>query len=220
MNNDLELIQTKVSPESRARLNAICEERGITIYLLLQMVADCLIRYMDSNTNLSEDMARLMRIFEGMVEWKDAYNLCGEEKGRITEAFYVMRRKRKKGERLVHVTEELFGKRNMTYNVQEMLDRFICVINPSLYRHLRTIGAELGLESVYEIIAKLADEYVENPDEKELRLQFENNNWVERAQETGRKRFGSTDQAAYKRTRHTDMDSFDAKQQKLFNDDD
>lgn len=218
MNDEHELIQTKCSLSAKARLKAICEERGITTYTLLQMVVDCLIRYMDQTTNLSEEMARLMRIFEGMHGWDDSFNLCRLDDAQIIEAFYVLRGKDGKGERLVHVTEPFFGERKMTYNVNEQLDRFISAMNPSLYQHLRTIGAELGLESIYEIVAKLADEYKENPDEKELRLQFENNNWVERAQETGKKRFAQTDGPRYKRTRRSvTQDSIEIED--LFNED-
>ena len=71
---------------------------------------------------------------------------------------------------------------NATYNVQRMLERFIEVMNPSLYRHLRLLAVELGTESMLDTIQRIADEFMENPDEVELRLQFESNDWHKGAQ--------------------------------------
>ena len=69
-----------------------------------------------------------------------------------------------------------------TYNVQYILERFIEVMNPSLYKHLRLLAVDLGTESMLDTIQRIADEYMENPDEIELRMQFESNDWHKGAQ--------------------------------------
>jgi hypothetical protein len=76
-----------------------------------------------------------------------------------------------------------------TYNVQYMLERFIEVINPSLYRHLRLVAVALGTKSMLDTIQRIADEFMENPDEIELRLQFEQNDWHKGAQMTDRTQY-------------------------------
>ena len=51
-----------------------------------------------------------------------------------------------------------------------------------MYRHLRLLAVELGTESMLDTIQRIADEYMENPDEIELRMQFESNDWHKGAQ--------------------------------------
>ena len=85
--------------------------------------------------------------------------------------------KGKGASRLVHVLRPVMeGDADgwqATYNTQEQLERFIELTNESLYKHLRMVGVALGTESFLDTIHRIADAYAENPDEAELRLQFE-----------------------------------------------
>jgi hypothetical protein len=66
------------------------------------------------------------------------------------------------------------------------------------------VGVALGTESFLDTIHRIADAYAENPDEAELRLQFESNDWHKGAQ--------MYEQKPYKRT----YTPSEATQQKLF----
>jgi len=183
-------IQTKVSPEAYARLLAIDKQYGMSIFKLLQMLCDCLIRFMDSDLNLSEDLLRIIRMFEGLPGWRNSISLaeCPDEETGIVEAFYVIRRKGQQGCRLVMVERPMMdGDVNgwtCTYNLQRIFERFMELSNPCLYLHLRRLSVDLGTESLLDTIHTIANLYKENPDEKELRLQFENNDWHERGRMT------------------------------------
>ena len=99
----------------------------------------------------------------------------------IVEAIYIMRAPGREGYRLCWVERPMMDGDaygwSATYNVQYILERFIEVMNPSLYKHLRLLAVDLGTESMLDTIQRIADEYMENPDEIELRMQFENNDW-------------------------------------------
>jgi predicted DNA-binding ribbon-helix-helix protein len=69
-------VATKISNMAYERLNKIARKKGLTIYELIQMVCDTLIRYMDDRHNLSEEMERAMSIFEHLTGWADALNLA------------------------------------------------------------------------------------------------------------------------------------------------
>ena len=179
-------LQTKVSPEVYARLESICKQYGFSIFILLRMLSECIIRYMDDEHNLSEDLNRIMRMFEDIPGWKRSICLAeGLEDMDIVEAFYALRSSKHNGYRLVHVERPMMtGDADgwqATYNVQRILERFIELTNPSLYIHLRQLGVDLGTESMLDTLHTLANLYKENPDEKELRVQFENNDWHEGA---------------------------------------
>ena len=182
------VINTKVTKSAEMRLKAICKKYGFTLYDMLQMFCDCLIRFMDDRHNLDENLVRIIRMFEGLPGWKSALRLTGDmSDAQIMEAFYVLRNPRGTGAgRLLHVIRPILEGDaegwQSTYNTQEQLERFIELTNISLYRHLRMIGVELGTESFLDTIHRIADAYAENPDEIELRMQFESNDWHKGAQ--------------------------------------
>ena len=179
-------LTTRVSPEVGAQLMAISKRYGTSIFFILRMFADCLIRLSDDRHNLSQDLMRIIRQFENIPGWRKSICLADDtQEFGIVEAIYILRAPGKEGYRLCLVerpTLEGDDKWEVTYNVQRILERFIEVMNPSLYRHLRLLAVNLGTESMLDTIQRIADEYMENPDEVELRLQFESNDWHKGAQ--------------------------------------
>ena len=177
---------TRVSPEIGARMLAICDQYGFTVFHCLRMLGEVMVRMGDDRHNLTPELMRVIRQFENIPGWSKSICLAddGQEFG-IIEAIYVLRAKGKEGNRLVHVERPMMegdDKWRATYNVQQILERFIEVMNPSLYKHLRLLAVELGTESMLDTIQRIADEFIENPDEVELRLQFESNDWHKGAQ--------------------------------------
>ena len=189
------VIGTKVTASAKARLLAICKQYNFSMFDMLQMMCDCLIRYMDDRHNLDESLIRIIRMFEGLPGWKTALRLTEDmSDAQVMEAFYVLRRPKGTGaSRLVHVVRPMMEGDaegwQATYNVQEQLERFIELTNESLYRHLRVIGVELGTKSFLDTLHRIADAYAENPDEVELRLQFEQNDWHKGAQMHDRQQY-------------------------------
>ena len=182
-----EQLLTRVTPEVWARLKGLEDQYGITIFRLLRMLADCIVRFMDSETNLSEDLLRIIRMFEGLPGWRKSICLAdGMEEMEVVEAFYVLRQPKRSGYRLVWVEKPIMeGDAEgwmMTFNVQKILERFMELVNPSLYMHLRSLGVDLGTESILDTIHTISNLYKPNPDEEELRIQFENNEWHKGAQ--------------------------------------
>ena len=201
------VINTKVSPEARGRLEAICKKFGFTMYDMLQMMCECLIRFMDEEHNIQEPMMKVIRLFENLPEWKTTVRITEpfimtrkkevtrgsikkvieeEDSVQVVEAFYVIRRKGKTGSRLVHVVRPTMENDaegwQCNYNTVQQLERFMELTNESLYKHLRCLSTDLGTVSLLDTIHTIANLYRENPDEGELRLQFESNDWVKGAQ--------------------------------------
>lgn len=176
-------VQTKVTPEVYARLKAIETKFGFSTFEALRNLIDVLIRFGDDKHNLSDDLVRCIRMFENLPGWNKSICL-GDGLGEmeIVEAFYVLRtHKDPHGCRLVHVERPMMnGDANgwqATYNIQQIMERFIEVINPSLYKHLRQLAVEMGTDSMFDLVSRLASLYKDNPDETELRLQFEQNDY-------------------------------------------
>ena len=180
-------MMTRVSPEIGAQVLAICNEFGFSVFHALRMLLEVLVRMKDDRHNLSPELMRIIRQFENIPGWRKSICLADDtqELG-ITEAIYILRAKGKEGHRIVLVERPAMDGDaegwTSTYNVQRILERFIEVLNPSLYRHLRLLAVELGTDSMLDTIQRIADEFMENPDEVELRLQFEQNDWHQGAQ--------------------------------------
>jgi hypothetical protein len=181
------VIATKVSTFVKERIGRICKKRGLNEYDMLQMMCECLIRFMDEEHNISEEMMKVIRMFENLPGWKTTVRLTEDfEKVQVVEAFYVIRRKGKTGSRLVHVVRPTMENDaegwQCNYNTVQQLERFMELTNESLYKHLRCLSTDLGTVSLLDTIHTIANLYRENPDEGELRLQFESNDWVKGAQ--------------------------------------
>ena len=185
---------TRVTPEIGAQLLSICKQFGFSVFFCLQKLVEVMVRMKDDQHNLSPELMRIIRQFENIPGWSKAICMAdgGQEFG-IVEAIYIMRAQGREGCRLCWVERPMMDGDeygwSATYNVQYILERFIEVMNPSLYRHLRLLAVDMGTTSMLDTIQRIADEYMENPDEIELRKQFEANDWHKGAQMTDRTRY-------------------------------
>lgn len=169
-------LATKVSRHAAEQLARIAKKKDMTIYELIQMVCDTLIRYMDDRHNLSEEMERAMSIFEHMTGWADALNLADATVHKeVCQAVYIFQDAdgQKKGFRAKMVDKPFCGLWTETSNVMEIFDRIFNICMPELYMKLYRARIILGCESVSEVINMLADAEVIMHLNNETRQDFE-----------------------------------------------
>lgn len=174
-------LATKVSRTAAEQLARIAKKKGMTIYELIQMVCDTLIRYMDDRHNLSEEMERAMSIFEHLTGWDDALNLADPTvQKEIAQAVYIFsevesvdKKERKKGFRAVMVSKPFMGTWDETSNVMDIFERIFNICMPELYMKLFRARIILGCERVSEVINMLADAEVIMHLNGEFRQEFE-----------------------------------------------
>ena len=168
----------KISTWSYGRIMRILKRKGLNIYQMIQNFCDTIIRYMDDKHNRTPDMEKAMNMFEGMIGWEKNFNLCDPNtKPEISEATYYLsdfnKDKTKKGVRVVHVERPFFGKWTQTFNVQQILERFMCLTFPTLYRRLRFIAVCRECNSILELLIDIVCELEREEDKKELAQPFE-----------------------------------------------
>lgn len=169
-------LATKVSRHAAEQLARIAKRKGLTIYELIQMVCDTLIRYMDDRHNLSEEMERAMSIFEHMVGWADALNLADATVHKeVCQAVYIFQDAdgEKKGFRAKMVDKPFMGQWTEDSNVMHIFERIFNICMPELYMKLYRARIILGCESVSEVINMLADAEVIMHLNNETRQDFE-----------------------------------------------
>lgn len=170
------VVATKLSRPAAERLAKIAKHKGMTIYELIQMVCDTLIRYMDDRHNLSEEMERAMSIFEHMVGWADALNLADPTvQKEIAQAVYIFQdaNGEKKGFRAVMVDKPFMGQWTEDQNVMDIFERIFNICMPELYMKLFRARIILDCERVSEVINLLADAQVIMHLNDEYRKDFE-----------------------------------------------
>lgn len=170
---------TKVNQDTARGLKRIEMKRGLSVYGILQMMCDCIRRYMDSAYNLSEEMERAMSIFEHMEGWKDSINLAEPSDDKVIgEAIYFLYDPtgKKKGTRAVHVVKPFFGNWTQDVNIINIIDDTIRMLMPERYRRMWTIATDLDCKSLVELIDKLINRYEKEQDAEELRKLFEDDN--------------------------------------------
>jgi len=168
----------KISAWSYGRIMRILKAKKINIYQMIQNFCDTIIRYMDDRHNRTPEVERAMNTFEHMIGWEENFNLCDPNtKPEISEATYYLsdfnKDKTKKGVRVVHVERPFFGKWTQTFNVQQILERFMCLTFPTLYRRLRFIAVCRECNSILELLIDIVCELEREEDKKELAQPFE-----------------------------------------------
>lgn len=170
------VVATKLSRPAAERLAKIAKHKGMTIYELIQMVCDTLIRYMDDRHNLSEEMERAMSIFEHMVGWADALNLADPTvQKEIAQAVYIFQdaNGEKKGFRAVMVDKPFMGQWTEDQNVMDIFERIFNICMPELYMKLFRARIILDCERVSEVVNLLADAQIIMHLNDEYRKDFE-----------------------------------------------
>ena len=168
----------KISTWSYGRIMRILKRKGLNIYQMIQNFCDTIIRYMDDKHNRTPDVEKAMNMFEQMIGWENNFNLCDPNtKPEISEATYYLsdftKDKAKKGVRVVHVERPLMDKWTQTFNVQQILERFMCLTFPSLYRRLRFIAVCRECTSILELLIDIVGELEREEDKRELLRPFE-----------------------------------------------
>lgn len=172
--DDRKVVATKISLPMWRRLVKVLHRVGVTSYTLMQNFIDVFIRYGDDRHNLTPEMESLMGAFEHCEGWDRQFNLADPDaKPEITEATYYLRDKEKKGVRVVHVEQPFFGNWTQTWNVKQILEKFLCLTFPKLYRRLRAIAVAKECNSILEMLLNFAAESEAEEDKAELRKPFE-----------------------------------------------
>jgi hypothetical protein len=169
-------VSSKLSKYSIERLTRIANKKNMSIYQLIQMVCDTIIRYMDDRHNLSAEMEQAMSIFEHMVGWADALNLADPTVHKeVAQAVYIFQDAdgQKKGFRATMVNKPFFDEWTQTENVMDIFERIFNICMPELYMKLFRARIILGCERVSEVINMLADAEVIMHLNGELRQEFE-----------------------------------------------
>lgn len=170
-----QVVNTKINLMTYYRLMKILRKKGLNFYQMIQNFCDCLVRQMDDRHNLTPESEQLMSTFEHMIGWEGNFNLADPTaKPEISEATYYMTdADGKKGVRVVHVEKPFFGNWTQTYNVQQILEKFLCLTFPQLYRRLRFIAVCRQCSSILELLNNVVAEMESEEHKRELIADFE-----------------------------------------------
>lgn len=212
--DNMDNISTKVNVEFKALFDGLCQQMGLKTYNVLQLCAEAIVLMRDETHNLSNDMRRVIRMFEGIHKCADRICLADSwEDMEIVAAVYILRNRNKAGEKMAMV-EPFFGEMNCTYNTNTILERVIRIASPSFYRLMVAIMEELHTESILDAMRSVADLYKEDPMEQEI---LDDLGDTERM-DGGRNKVGNDPRG--KRTMVNSMEAFERRQTSLWTEDD
>ena len=165
----------KVSAWCYGRLSRILRKRGLNIYQMIQNFCDSIVRNMDDRHNLTPESEKIMATFEHMIGWEDNFNLGDPNvKPEVSEAtYYLTDEDGKKGVRVMHVEKPFFGQWTQNFNIQQILERFMCLTFPQLYKRMRFIAVCRQCASIFELLTEIVAELEEEEKKRELLEDFE-----------------------------------------------
>ena len=172
--DDYKLVATKVSIPTWRRFQRVLRKIRMSSYEAVQNFVDVFIRFGDDRHNLTPDMELLMSSFEKQEKWGDTFNLADPTtQPEISEATYYLRDKEKKGVRVVHVERPFFGNWSETWNVKQILEKFLCLTFPRLYNQLRYLAVSRECKSILELLYEVVAEMEAEENKKEFLKPFE-----------------------------------------------
>ena len=168
----------KVSTWCYGRLSRILRKRGLNIYQMIQNFCDSIVRNMDDRHNLTPESEKIMATFEHMIGWEDNFNLGDPNvKPEVSEAtYYLTDEGGKKGVRVMHVEKPFFGQWTQNFNIQQILERFMCLTFPQLYKRMRFIAVCRQCASIFELLTEIVADLEEEEKKRELLEDFEDAN--------------------------------------------
>lgn len=176
------VVNTKVKPEVWRQLKRICAKKDLSIYDMLQMMCDCLVRYMDDRHNLTPELEQAMSVFEHMTGWKNAFNHCDPSTGKeVCETVVVCQdpKGKKTGHRVSMVRKPFMGQVEQTENIVQIYERMTEVLLPEIYRKLRMLAVDMDCNSIVDLMHLMIDSQTVRQLEDELRRDFEDANRAE-----------------------------------------
>lgn len=170
----VKVVATKMSVPFWRRFKRVLTKLNLSEYSFFQNCADVLVRNGDDRHNLTPEMEQAMSVFEHCEGWDKNFNLADPTTHpEITEATYYIRDKEKKGTRAVHVEQPFFGHWTQDFNVQHILEKFLCLTFPKLYLRLRFIAGCKDCESILELLTKIVTEMEADENKREFLKPFE-----------------------------------------------
>lgn len=166
-----ELLQTKISPQQAALLDAICNVLGVNTYQIFQMFFYVLCKASAPMHELSPEIKKIMTLMETDAGWAEAFNLANPNELRVAQVVLILEQKDKKGFGAVMVDKPFMGKApekvddidhnradpQMTENVDAILERVTEVTMHGIYRRLRLFGARMECNDLSDILLTLVD---------------------------------------------------------------
>ena len=207
-------IATKVSAESKQQLNRILERMGMNYYEWFQLMAEVTIRIADDRHHLSEQMSKMIQMFQMVPGWKNPCSFCDPNApAEVRAAVYLVQQEAKKGLKPVLCERGWFdGIWSQTENVADIVEYIIEQCMPTSYKWLRQHMAELECNRVFECLMLMADAATLNRLDEEIAQMFGDN---QRSEYGGAVVYGQK----YKRKPHRTPDSLANSQQTIHFDD-
>ena len=170
-------IATKVSAESKRQLDIILEQMGMNYYQWFQLMAEVTIRIADDRHNLSEQMAKMIQMFQLVPGWKDPCTFCDPNApAELRAAVYMVQQQGKKGLKPVLAERGWFdGIWRQTENVKDIVEYVIGECMPTSYKWLRQHMVELECTSVFECLMMMADAATVTKLDEEIAQMFGDN---------------------------------------------
>lgn len=197
----------KISTWCYGRMMRLLNRRGITTYQVVQNSCASIVKHMDDKHNLTPENEKVIGVFEGMVGWEDNFNLADPNaKPEVSEATYYMSDQNgKKGIVVMHVERPFFGQWKQNFNVQQILERFLCLTFPQLYKRMRFIAVARQCANIFELLLDVVAELEAEEQKKEMLAEFEDDDRGDFGQKPSDVR--------YKRKMHHTPDMFNSHEQ-------
>lgn len=156
MQNKQKVIATKVDSEVYMQFKLIADRSGLKVYKLLQTVVDAYIKYLSTDTYITESIRTIVNVFARFRFQKDSFSLLEPNRRELhftkCIAFIGKHGKRYEQAILLRVPEDDEQDIIMNMNSDEMLESLLSTIDPDIVEQLKAIKHRNELLSLTDAI--------------------------------------------------------------------
>lgn len=185
--SDYVQFQTKVSKRSEKILRALAKKRGTTVYGLIQLTCQFLVRMASGWHEITPEIKKLMTMFHMEPGWQNCFNST-DPKAKLDVAQEILilqqytqkasKKEKRNGYGAVMINKPYFGTDwQETECVDTIVERVIEVCMPGVYKRLRVLSELQQCQSISDLLITLTDaKIIEDMNQQDLAEIYQDTN--------------------------------------------
>lgn len=149
------MVATKIPQWMATKLNAVLEEKGTTLYDIMQLFLFSYFRHTVTPHEVTTEMSRLISVLGIDAGWQNAFRNANPDNLSVAQLVMILEHPQRQGFEAVMIDKPFINQSRQTENVDDILERVVEVTQQGIYRQIRQYGASMGAQRFTDVITSM-----------------------------------------------------------------